>query len=549
MKSLLFFLKKLSEYKMQLLGGIALSLILTVASITLLSLSGWFITASALAGLTATSAVAFNYFIPAACIRFLALTRILSRYFDRVVNHDFTFKILSTLRVWFYQKLIPQAPAQLLTYRSGDLLNRIIHDINTLDHLYLNIASPLIIAFFIVVSVTLFIGHFSLSLSVWIIIALLTSMISIPLFIFKKSLAIGSRIQQATSDLRTQTIDFMQGFLDVLLFTKKENRLDFIFNANANLTSAQKLSAQQKAITLSLMQLLSGFTVWFSLLLGIPLVINHTITGAVLTMIILLLIVSYEQLLSLPTAFLALGKTKQAADRLLWIAHKTPSVIFPEQSITVKQYSIAFENVLFSYPNAILPTAKNISFHIPQQSIFAIGGDSGSGKTTLLHLIARIWDPTVGKISIGNDSLPHFSENDLRNTISYVTQQVHIFNASVRDNITLMQNGYSDDHLFSVLEKMDLAHHIKNLPDGLDTEMGEFGKNFSGGQIRRIAIARALLANTPIILLDEPSTGLDTLLFEKIWKNCEADFHHKTIVIATHDLNLLSKATNRFLLH
>jgi ATP-binding cassette subfamily C protein CydC len=274
------------------------------------------------------------------------------------------------------------------------------------------------------------------------------------------------------------------------------------------------------------------------LVIGIPLVQNNKITGAELAMIVLLIIVAFEQLLPLPFAFLSLGKSKAAADRLLEIARTKPAVAFSE-NITTKQHDIEFKNVSFSYPNNIISTIENFNLSIPSGMHIAIRGDSGSGKTTIANLLARIWDPVRGEITIGGINIKNFSENTLRKTISFVTQYVHIFNATVRDNLTLMQDDFSDDTLFSVLKKVNLDNYLRKLPNGLNTIMGEFGKNFSGGQIRRISIARALLVNAPILILDEPSTGLENALIQDIWKNCEADLKNKTVIVITHDKELL----------
>lgn len=543
---LLFFIKKLSAYRTQLIIGILLSLCLTISASALLTLSGWFISAAAFAGLSVITAAGFNYFIPAAVIRFLALVRILSRYFDRVINHDYTFKILTQLRVWFYQKLIPLAPAHLLSHRSGDLLNCAVNDINTLDHLYLNIISPLIITLFLLISVTFFTMHFSLSLSLIMLSTMLFSLLFILLITYKNTQQIGKHIQEETALLRTHIIDFLQGFIDVLLFVKKEKRLQSITDAHNQLMQAQKKLSTLKGFTQGAVQLFSGITVFLILIIGIPMVRHHDINGAELAMIIFLIIATFEQLSLLPTAFLSIGKTQNAANRILAVTTTIPAVVFPEKSVDKNShYDIQFKNVSFAYSNNSTPVLHNMNLYIKTGTYFGITGPSGAGKTTLANLIARIWDPTKGEIIIGDHPLKTFSACELRNNIALVTQHVHIFNASVRDNLTVMQNTYSDENCFYVLEKMDLADTIRKLPEGLNTIMGEFGKKFSGGQIRRIAIARALLHNPPIIILDEPSAGLEHALAQRIWQNCETDFKDKTIIVITHDEKLLQNMDQR----
>ncbi|OGT42832.1 MAG: thiol reductant ABC exporter subunit CydC [Gammaproteobacteria bacterium RIFCSPHIGHO2_12_FULL_40_19] len=544
MSSLWFFIKKLSTYRLQLCVSLALSLALAVSSIALLTLSGWFISAAAFAGLAATTAIAFNYFIPAAVIRLLAFIRILSRYQDRVTSHDFTLKILSTLRVWFYQQLIPLTPAHLLTHRSGDLLNRFVNDVNTLDHLYLNVLSPFFMTIILSAGITLFIGYFSLPLALITLLLLLTALISIPLITLKKGKKIGKAIQEATKALRIKTVDCLQGFLDILLFVNDKNRVALLNDEHVTLMRAQKRLAQLKGFAIGAMQFFSGITLWLIFFIGIPLVHNNLISGAALAMIIFLVMATFEHCVSVPLASLLLGKTEHAANRLLRVANQTPAVIFSDTPILLKSMTdtqISFKDVSFSYLHRSISILNHIHLDIPAGMHLGITGPSGSGKTTLMQLLARIFDPTQGEILMGNIPLKNFSEIDLRKTISLVTQHVHIFNASVRDNLTLMQAHITDDSLLSVLKKVELLELIEALPEQLNTLMGEFGKNFSGGQIRRISIARALLHNAPIMIFDEPSTGLEDHLMARIWKNCEMDFKDKTIIVITHDENLLAK--------
>ncbi|MCX7125407.1 MAG: ABC transporter transmembrane domain-containing protein, partial [Gammaproteobacteria bacterium] len=360
-------IKKLGAYKRELVIGILLSLTLALSSIALLTLSGWFISAAAFAGLTVITAANFNYFIPAALIRFLAFIRILSRYGDRVINHDYTFKILGELRLWFYQQLMPLAPAHLLSHRSGDLLNRIVNDIDTLDHLYLNILSPVLIAISLLIGITLFIAHFTLLLALITLVVLFFALLFISVITLKKSQVLGKQIQESTALLRTRTIDFLQGFVDLLLFVKKEKRLCAILESHDQLMEAQKKSSVLKGFTTSMMQLSSGYCVFLILFIGIPLVQHKIINGAELAMIIFLIVATFEQLLSLPFAFLSLGKTHTAAKRLLEIAHEKPAVIFPEKAELNNNidYNIEFKSVCFSYTNRTLPVLNNFNLSIP----------------------------------------------------------------------------------------------------------------------------------------------------------------------------------------
>lgn len=541
MKSLFFFIKKLSAHRLSLIAGIVLSIILAICSIALLSLSGWFISAAAFAGLSVTTAAAFNYFIPAASIRFLALMRILSRYFDRVINHDSTFKILATLRVWFYRQLIPLSPAKLLSKRSGDLLNNIVNDIDTLDHLYLNVLSPFIVSIVITLLFTLFINYFSTLLAHVVGVMSIITLTLIPIITYHFGKKIGRDSQEATAAMRVKIVETLQGFLDLSLLMPYEKRLNLLALEQIQLSNIQRKFSLLKGFVIAAVQFLLSITLFLLLFFGIPAVNHHHLSGAELTMITLLLIAAFEQFLALPFAALSLGKAQQAANRLLNIATQKPSVSFPINFSVVTNNEIIFKAVSFTYPHRISPVIDNFNLTIPANTHIGITGVSGCGKTTLMYLLARIWNPTSGELWLGEQPIAQYPETELRKKICFITQHVHIFNASIKDNLTLMQNSISDEACFEVLKKVELADLIYALPEGLNTIMGEFGRNFSGGQVRRLSIARALLTNASILIFDEPSTGLDASLVEKIWRNCESNFKNKTVIVITHDDYLLTR--------
>lgn len=536
MNPVFFFISQWKEYKSRVFMGLLLSLALAFSSIALLALSGWFIAASAFAGLSTLSAANFDYFLPASIIRYLALLRIGSRYADRVINHDLTFEILAKLRVWFYEKLMPLSPAKLLSTNSGDLLNRMVNDIDTLDHLYLNVLSPFLISIILIVSTTGFIAYFSGLLAIIACIGMLSSTVIITLLALKRGASIGHTIQIKIAQLRTTALNALQHFVDLALFLKKSEREILLDADNEALILAQRKEANLKGVIIALMIFASGITLFLMLFFGIKTNSN----GAILTMLLLLIVAVFDQLLTLPLSALFLGKTKAAANRVIAITTEKPTVVFSKNE-SVTTFDLMIDRISFHYPHHQEIILNNFSANIPEKTHLAISGFSGIGKSTLLNLIARIYDPKQGAIFLSNTNLKNIGEKTLRDTISLVTQQVHIFNGTILDNLTLMNNTYSEEHCFSILEKMKLADVITQLPEKLQTPMGEFGQQFSGGQIRRIALARALLHDAPILLLDEPSTGLDASTFDLLWKNCESIFAKKTLIVATHDKKVLEK--------
>lgn len=550
MKNLWFFIKQLKTYKINLLVGILLSLILTAASITLFSLSGWFITAAGFAGLSATLANQFNYFLPAGSIRFLALIRIASRYADRVINHDYTFKILTTLRTWFYQSLIPLSPTHLYTFRSGDIQNQFINDIETLDHLYLRVVSPLLVALMTLLGICIFIHFYSKSLTCVLFITTLLVIIPLPLLIGKLSLSIGESIVSATARLRTQALDSIQGLTEIILNKPKNQWTTHLTHENHLLLKAQGKLASLKGFVLGIISLISGLSLLFTLMIGLPLVQTHHLTSAQLAMILLCVIAAFEQLTPLPLALLGLGKTSHAAKRILKTTQSPPAIEFPSSSIcTISDTpDIQIENLSFHYPKNPTWIIKNLNVNIPFKETIAVTGTSGVGKSTLLQLIARVFEPTRGRILLNGHDISSFSVADYRKQITLVNQRVHIFNSSIRNNVTLMNNTFDDQRIMEVLSLLKLDTLIAELPNGLNTQMGNFGKQFSGGQIRRFALARALLYDAPIQLWDEPTTGLNNTLIEEIWDNLIPILKSKTVIIASHHPTLLKKIPNQIAL-
>jgi len=521
-----------------LLLGFFLSFICLLAGVGLLSLSGWLICAAASAGITIATGLAFNYFIPAAGIRFLALTRIVSRYGERVFNHSATFNILRDLRVWCYQKIEPLAPAHFYKYSGGDLLQRFVGDIDALDNLYLRVLSPLLNVFLLSCVVLIFLHFFDIKIA-WLVflLVLLTIFLSL-LLSFSLGKKLGAECVSMLSRMRLQVVTNIQNAKTFLLFGQLKHFLGKFNQLADEYDRAQFKMSIIQGFSLGLVTLMSGVTIVVVLWVGLPLVHHHRLSGAILGLIVLTIMGVFEVITPLPKAFQYLGQTEKAARRVTEVTSSKPTVNFPEKSLqSIQLTDIEIDQVSFQYPGQYFQALQDISLNVSSGSRIAIVGETGAGKTTLMRLLTRSWDPDQGVIKIGGVPLNQLTENKLRQLVVMAFQRTHIFNATLRDNLRLAKTDATDKELWHVLELVLLKETIEQYKKGLDTSLGEFGANLSGGQIKRIGLARAILSGAPIIILDEPSEGLDKQTFSTIWSAMQKTLKDRTLIIITHQLH------------
>lgn len=529
---------------MQLSAGLLLGLIVALSSVGLLALAGWLICACAVAGLSHTTAMYFNYLIPAAGIRFFALLRIGSRYAERVVSHDVTFRILADLRVWFFRKFEPLIPSKSIQYRSGDLLSRITNDIDALDQIYLRILSPFLVSLILSVVIFFFFSNFSHRIAWVVLIGMLLVIFISCLFFGWASRSISKQLVVTKASYRITVLDFIQGMKEILIFAAKERMLEKLKSIEQKYIRYQKRMYYLKGISISLVTLISGLIIWSALYLGIPLVNQHVITGAVLCMMILAILACFEVLSPLPNAFQYLGSSLIASNRLQEIAKTKPEITYPIISKQIaKSFDIEIQNVSFGY-HSQCQILKNIKLYIPYQSKIVITGPSGIGKSSFLQLLARFFDPNEGVIKIGGVDIKQIGEEVLRQQITYISQQDYIFNTTIKENLLIADPNTDDDKIWQVLEAVNLADTIRNTRKGLATQMGEYGQAFSAGQIKRLSLARALLRESSIILLDEPTEGLDKETALLVWKLVLELFQKQTVIIVTHQLEQLAVLKN-----
>jgi len=516
--------------------GILLALITALANVSLLALSGWFISIMAIAGVAGITEI--NYFTPSAAIRGLAIVRTAGRYIERVVSHEATFRLLAVLRQWFYNKLEPLAPAVLQQYRHGDILNRISADINTLENFYIRIISPLVVAILAIVLYGLFLSHYHVSLG-WAELGLLfLAGFIVPIVINRLSKKSGERLNQTTSDLRNTAIDSVQGMGELLIYGAAKKQLDKMQVLSNRLTNDQLTQARLAGFSQGFIGLCANITLWIILIISVPLITAGTLQPAHLAMLTLFAVASYEVILPLPLALQLLPITLDAGRRLFHIVDSKPLINEPKHpSPTPPNFDIEFKQVNFSYTKDSNHHLKNLSFIVKEGEKLAIVGPSGSGKTSLVNLLARFWElkqSDSGIITLGGYPLANYKSDTLRRYFSILSQHPFLFNNTIRNNLLLAKPEASDALLTEVCRVAQIDDFIRSQPHGYETWVGEAGLKLSGGQAKRIAIARTLLKDSPILILDEPGEGLDAET-EKALLNAIFDYRpDASILLITH---------------
>lgn len=530
------FVRLFKSHAKRMLVGILLGLVAIGSAVGLLSLAGWFLTAAAIAGMSAAGPWQFNFFLPSIGVRLFAFSRTLARYGERVVNHDTTFRILESLRVWFYRHIEPLAPARLFRYRSGDILNRLVEDIDTLDNLFVRVLSPSAAALAVSVLLFVFLWLFDPIIAVCALAFLAVAGCLVPFAAVSLGAQTGRRLGRQSAMLRVRIVEALQGMPELLVYGAQARHLESIRQDSDGLMASQRRMSHITGLATASITLISGLAVTSVLYLGLDHIdLAAEYGGAQFALVTLAVMASYEAVWSLPTAFQFLGRTREAGRRLMEIVTSEPAVRYPEQPRPLpERYGLTFENVRFRYDEHAPPALDSLSFQVAPGSRVAVLGTTGSGKTTLVNLLARFWEPTSGRICIDDVDIGALSVSDLRRSVSLVSQQAHIFSTSLRDNLLMARADATEADLREALAAVQLLSFVDGLPDGLDTWVGEAGKRLSGGQVRRLAVARAFIHDAPIWVLDEPTEGLDRVTERQLMRAIMERTPGKTVVFITH---------------
>ena len=487
--------------------GMGLSFITLLANVGLMAVSGWFITAMAMAGV---AGAAMNYFTPAALIRLAAIVRTAGRYGERLVTHEATFRMLAELRGWFYERIEPLAPAVLEQYRSGDVLSRIRADIDTLNNVYLRLLVPVVVAAVATLVFVVVLLFYHPLLALLELSLLLVAGVLIPWLMNRLGHEAGQQSVETAAQLRSALVNDLQGMGELLVYGAADAHAAHVQQLSQTLAAQQQTLSRLNGVAQGALGLCANLAMWGMLVLAIPLVRDHTIAPPELAMLALFALASFEAVLPLPLAFQSLGETLAAARRIFSLADQAVAVTEPANPQAVpERLDFVLRELGFRYQPQGDAVLDGLTLNFPQGHKLAIVGVTGAGKSTLTSLLLRFREPTSGELLLAGKPIAHYNGEALRQHIAVVPQQTHLFNTTLRENLLLAKRDATDAELDAVCRTALIHDFITQQPQSYATWVGETGVRLSGGQAKRVAIARALLKPARLLILDEPTEGLD----------------------------------------
>ncbi|OIJ20080.1 thiol reductant ABC exporter subunit CydC [Anaerobacillus alkalidiazotrophicus] len=531
MKELFTLTKVMLSEKKAILLAILLGFLAAISSVGLLGTGGYLISQSALHPPLYTLTLTILF------VRFFGLSRAASRYAERYFSHKATFSILGKLRVYFYDKIEPLAPALFSSYRSGDLLSRVVADVERLQYFFLRVFYPPLVMIVVFITTGIVIYTFSIFMAFVLLFGLVIVGFVIPFIFTYLTENIGYHLRQKRSLISVQITEFLFGFTDLRTNRRLKDKQSDIARTSKELIEEQEkdgmLAAKGESISLS-----AAFVIaWVMLVVGVTFVESGVLNGVFLAMLVLMTLTVFE--VATPMAVIPghLEESRVAARRLFQLTKHQTDVEedFSSTEVPTTPVKITFSDVAFSYPNAERLALNKITFELEAKEKIAIVGASGSGKSSVLNLLLKFYKKFDGDISLGNFQLKNISEEDARRFFGVVAQENHFFNDTVRGNLLVAKPDASDEELQFVLNEMSL-HHLQ-----LDTVLSERGFSISGGERQRLAIARMVLKDAPILLMDEPTTGLDSITEQEVLSFLWPKVEGKSVIYITHRLVGLEK--------
>jgi ATP-binding cassette subfamily C protein CydC len=547
MKVLIPFIRLFSRQWLMMSVGLLLTLITLMSGIGLLSLSGWFLSATAVAGLTIVTAQSFNFFTPAGGVRFLSIARTASRYGERLATHEATFKLLTELRVWAWRKLLPLSAKNLQGLRRGDMLNRLVADIDTLDHLYLRLLTPMAASLLMTGLLYLFLAWFDAKLALSLCLFLVAVWLVMPLLFYRLGHAPSRTMLETKRHYRVQLLDMLQGQAELSLFGANNRFRQKLNDAEIALFRSQSAMANITALSQAVLILSTGSALIMILYLAAQGVGDAVPPGPMFALMVFATMACVEMMMPIAGAFQHLSGCVLAATRINEITEQKADIQFAvDTGLRAKSGALQIEDIHFGYRDD-QNVLQGLSLEIKAGQKVALLGPTGCGKSSLLTLITREWQAQQGHIKLDGHALSEYSERGLRDAITVISQRIYLFAGTLRENLVLAlpviegeKRTAHDARLIDVLQRVGLGALLTG-DKPLDMWIGEGGRQLSGGEQRRIGVARALLRDAPLLLLDEPTEGLDKRTEREILSLLFEFAQDKTLLMISHRLTAMAK--------
>lgn len=461
-----------------------------------------------------------------------ALLRGILRYAEQSSNHYIAFKLLALIRDRVFVALRRLCPAKLEGKDKGNLISIITSDIELLEVFYAHTISPIAIAIIFCVVMVVFISMYSIVLGMIALAAYVTVGVIIPIAVSKISGSDGENFRKKSGELSTFVLDSLHGISELIQFGSGKKHSDEMSEKTEDLLKTEKAMKQKIGTNMAVTNTVVFAFDIILLITAAFLYQSGTVGFDGVIIPVIALMSSFGPVVALANLGSTLQNTFAAGNRVLNILDESPVV----EEITGKK-DVAFtgakaENVTFAYGDEII--LNNVSADIMENSVVGIIGKSGSGKSTLLKLLMRFWQVQKGDIKISDTSIEDINTSNLRDIESYVTQDTHLFHDSIKNNLKIAKLDATDDEIISACKKASVHDFIMSLPNGYDTMVGELGDTLSGGEKQRLGLARAFLHNAPLMLLDEPTSNLDSLNEAVILKSLNEERDNKTVVLVSH---------------
>jgi len=518
------------------LGRLALSVVAGAAavasSVGLMAVSAWLISRAAQHPPVLDLAVAV------VAIRTFGIGRGIFRYAERLISHDAAFRVLADLRVRVYTRLEPLAPAGLADFRSGDLLSRLVADVDALQDLFLRVLPPPLIAAIVGGSAVVLAWALLPGAGAVLAATLLLAGVAVPALTTRSGRRASARVAAARGELSMHVVDLLHGAPELLAYGAADTQLDRVARSDAELTGLSRSTALTTGLGAGLGSVAAGLALWGTLRVAVPAVSAGSLDGVWLAVLVLTALAVFEVVAPLPVAAQQLERVRRAAGRVFGVLDAPAPVNDPARPRPVPAGTpvVTLEAARLRYASDAAYALDGVDLRLEPGRRIAVVGPSGAGKTTLALVLLRFVELDGGRATLAGHDLRDYAQDDVRRVIGACLQDAHLFDTTVRENIRLAQPDATDEQLTDAAERAELGPWIASLPAGWDTQVGERGAQVSGGQRQRLALARALLADPPVLLLDEPTANLDSITEQALVGSLLRATEGRTTLLITHRL-------------